>query len=326
MQQKPNDRPPWLSSRSLYPLCSVKANSASARDAGEKLSRLPSDFQPARREKCTPLYSGHVVVWPAKIFQQPGGSSSVQVAPPIYPSLPYQFNVDYTGSYHTSADGASCPNNVSIDITNPGVYAVKVNFASQSPAITLLYANAYDHGLVGRGRPVYLSPPTPYPRQPPYSALVILQGWDTDGLVFANAGTTVHWNATEISQAISELQKTYNNNPMDVVLDGHGDTGLFTFGDPNNVDQTMQGNNQSVQNFIAAFKGEIRSIYFLSCLTGAGTIDQNHLMKVLANGLGNPIVSVQGWNDCLVTVGGNLFRNPWFGHANGAQLIAVQPG
>jgi hypothetical protein len=86
--------------------------------------------------------------------------SSVQVAPPIDSSTPYQKDIDYSGLYSTSLD--LCPNEVDLGFPSPGVYAVPVNFASGAPYLEFLWAGAEEANddQVENGRALKMAVPS----------------------------------------------------------------------------------------------------------------------------------------------------------------------
>ena len=278
----------------------------------------------------------------------PSGSSgitSVQVAPPIDSSVPYQKGPDYSGSYTTSLD--FCGDDVSLVIPSPGVYAVQVNFASGGPYLEFLWAGAEqgdDAQGVENGRPKNIGIPTAFPGA---FAIEIPKsergnpGYDaTAALIMPTSVRT-----TSVQDAMTKLNTAFANNsnrPIMAVMVGHGNTSQINVGKAQaswagNTDGLyLLDNIQWVQNFcngvngVAGLNGRIVNLFLLTCDVGKNYPNNpNHLLKSLANGLhmaGGTAVTVEGYDREVWGVVAGPRRGGHFETATDATLVSVTAG
>jgi hypothetical protein len=212
----------------------------------------------------------------------------VYVAAPIHPT-PYEPVTEYNGIHNTF--------DASLEFYSPGVYTAKIDFLDDlvQDHIQFLYVYSYlgkkDKGPErhSRQRKVVL-PVTP--------DVKIIETPDSDNGAIGIAADIINGEvrAGSVADAIQRVNDAYANNgnqPVDVVLVGHGASGVISVGAGTGADpaKELEDNSQAVQDFIAALKGKVTSLTLKGCSV-AGGVDapgRDHLMERLADGLGVPV-------------------------------------
>lgn len=251
------------------------------------------------------------------------------VAAPIH-SIPYEPIVEYDGSHNDFE--------ASLSFSSPGVYAAKIDFLDDSleDTIQFFYAGAsVSNNKCDTCKPLTHSRPVEI--EHPGADLIIIDTQRDGDNKFVEVAAEIldgEQEAGNVQGAINLVNQAFTNNgnkPVSVKIVGHGAGNIISIGGGQNpgAGQFLQNSNADVQNFVNQLKGKISALTLKGCCIAQGVNEpgRNHLMEVLADGLGVPVTS---WNETITAVRprtllGITLREGYFGIDVHGEKGSIQP-